>query len=750
MGERIPPPDKSISHRAALIAAMAEELTGSRAISTPPTPAQPWLPGAPARGGSDREPDGGWGASRRRYAASVCPGRARSPATARSRSTSGTRAPCSACCRGGSRGRAAARGHRRRRLDPPPARRPRRRAAVDDGRERELSRRAASPLRVEGLGLAEIEYRLPVASAQVKSCVLLAGLLADGATTVVEPADPRPHRAHARRGRADLRVDETTVAVRVPPARRIEIRPADRLAAGEIEVPGDFSSAAFLIVAAGQCPEATCGSETWGSTRRASAYSRVLHRMGAAAEVEEDGASGGASRLGACSSRPPEGDARRRPRGSARDRRAPARCPSGLLRRGADGGRGRRARHKESDRIAGVVDGLRGLGAEIESRPDGFAVEGGEGTPGRRTRRPRRPPPRDARRDRRTSLARRRRGRRNGVRRPRQHRIRVGPGGVDQHARRLRWPSPGHGVRISSTRGVLGRADLAALVRVELGEQAQRPAHGFHRDRRPRPAHQSRRATPARGPGARRAHRRPGAGSRLPVPPRPRPEPPAGGPQRRALSGPRSASGGLYSVARVSGRRRAGHYPRPSNGDRDRRPRRPASPPRASPTPSTSRTSTRARCTDASRSRRCCAGADLDDGEALEHLSAGVEIELGGATVLLTGRTSPPQCSRGRSGCRGLDHLGRGDGGRQRADQVGWLRRRGQGYRHGGQSRRSAQGVPDGERRKRARRRATESRALFEDVVESQRERDLRDREREHSPRTPPTTPSSSTPPGSR
>ena len=76
-------------------------------------------------------------------------------------------------------------------------------------------------------------------------------LLADGATTVVEPAPTRDHteRMLAAAG-ADLRVDETTVAVRVPPAHRIEIRPADRLAAGEIEVPGDFSSAAFLIVAA--------------------------------------------------------------------------------------------------------------------------------------------------------------------------------------------------------------------------------------------------------------------------------------------------------------------------------------------------------------------------------------------------------------------------------------------------------------------------------------------------------------------
>jgi 3-phosphoshikimate 1-carboxyvinyltransferase len=241
------------------------------------------------------------------------------------------------------------------------------------------------PLHVEGSELAGIEYRLPVASAQVKSCVLLAGLLADGTTTVVESAPTRDHteRMLAAAG-ADVRVEETTVAVRVPPARRIEVRPADRLAAGQIEVPGDFSSAGFLIGAALMVPGSDVRVGNVGLNPTRIGLLGVLHRMGAAVEIEEDGASGG------------------EPRGSVHARHGPLRATRvgapevplaidelplvALLGCFADGQTvvegAEELRHKESDRIAGVVDGLRGLGAEIEARPDGFAVEGGRGVPG--------------------------------------------------------------------------------------------------------------------------------------------------------------------------------------------------------------------------------------------------------------------------------------------------------------------------------------------------------------------------------
>ena len=87
-----------------------------------------------------------------------------------------------------------------------------------------------------------IDYELPVASAQVKSCLLLAGLLAEGETTVREPVLTRDHTermlAAAGRRRSAAR------------AERRHVAPAERLEAGDVPVPGDFSSAAFFLVAA--------------------------------------------------------------------------------------------------------------------------------------------------------------------------------------------------------------------------------------------------------------------------------------------------------------------------------------------------------------------------------------------------------------------------------------------------------------------------------------------------------------------
>ena len=101
------------------------------------------------------------------------------------------------------------------------------------------------PMGVEGRPLHGITYELPVASAQVKSAILLAGLYADGETTVVEPVPTRDH--------TELMLE----AAGAPITRRehsVTVRPAERLELGEIEVPGDFSSAAPFIVAATLVP----------------------------------------------------------------------------------------------------------------------------------------------------------------------------------------------------------------------------------------------------------------------------------------------------------------------------------------------------------------------------------------------------------------------------------------------------------------------------------------------------------------
>ena len=99
-----------------------------------------------------------------------------------------------------------------------------------------------APFTVRGSRLKGIDYELPVASAQVKSCVLIAGMLAAGTTTITEPApEPRPHRAHAApRARA----------VRARRLTHRACRAVDELELEEIVVPGDPSSAAFMVAAA--------------------------------------------------------------------------------------------------------------------------------------------------------------------------------------------------------------------------------------------------------------------------------------------------------------------------------------------------------------------------------------------------------------------------------------------------------------------------------------------------------------------
>ncbi len=95
------------------------------------------------------------------------------------------------------------------------------------------------PLVIEGRRLHGVKYELPVASAQVKSCVLLAGLLAEGETTVVEPFPTRDH--------TELLLEQAGAPVRRGPGR-VTIASAERLELERVDVPGDFSAAAPLIV----------------------------------------------------------------------------------------------------------------------------------------------------------------------------------------------------------------------------------------------------------------------------------------------------------------------------------------------------------------------------------------------------------------------------------------------------------------------------------------------------------------------
>jgi 3-phosphoshikimate 1-carboxyvinyltransferase len=235
------------------------------------------------------------------------------------------------------------------------------------------------PLRLAGAELHGIEYSLPVPSAQVKSCVLLAGLLAEGTTTVIEPAPTRDHteRMLSACG-ADVRSHETTVAVRTPARRRIRVQPADRLEADSIAVPGDFSSVAFYLVAALLIEDSVVRIDGVGLNPTRIGLLGILHRMQAAVEVIEGPALGGEPRGSVVARHGPLQGTRV---GSAEVPVAIDELPLvALLGCFAEGETvvegAEELRHKESDRIAGVVAGLRGLGAEIEERPDGFTVQG--------------------------------------------------------------------------------------------------------------------------------------------------------------------------------------------------------------------------------------------------------------------------------------------------------------------------------------------------------------------------------------
>ena len=236
------------------------------------------------------------------------------------------------------------------------------------------------PLEVTGGALHGISYDLPVASAQVKSCVLLAGLMAEGETQVTEPALTRDHTERLLAGwGADIRVKElrTLPTLGGGPVRRITVRRADGLRGRRVVVPGDFSSAAFFLVAAALVEGSRVRLEGVGLNPTRIGLLGILHRMGAFVEVEEGLET--IEPMGAIVARhgPLEGTRVRAEEVPLAIDELPLVALLGCFAEGTTVVSGaEELRNKESDRIATVVDGLRGLGAEIEAAEDGFSVHG--------------------------------------------------------------------------------------------------------------------------------------------------------------------------------------------------------------------------------------------------------------------------------------------------------------------------------------------------------------------------------------
>ncbi len=252
------------------------------------------------------------------------------------------------------------------------------------------SENGCAPLKIYGKNpLRAISYDLPVASAQVKSCVLLAGLNADGRTSVIEPTLTRDHTERM------LRFLGVNVEVS---NNRISVSGDSKLTAKDLQIPSDISSAAFFLVAAACLESSEIVIENVGLNPTRNAILEVLLNFGADIEIANEKEVSGE----------PVGDLRVKNLDNGTVRRsdgeifAPSlsrtvassnsvisgkiianlideipilaifgtQIESGLEIRGAE-----ELRVKESDRIAAVVENLRRMNAEVEEFADGFRVE---------------------------------------------------------------------------------------------------------------------------------------------------------------------------------------------------------------------------------------------------------------------------------------------------------------------------------------------------------------------------------------
>jgi 3-phosphoshikimate 1-carboxyvinyltransferase len=225
------------------------------------------------------------------------------------------------------------------------------------------------PLTIHGGKLHPMEYTPPMASAQVKSCVLLAGLFAEGRTTVHEPVRTRDHTELAlREFGADVEVVKRSITVTGRP----------RLQGRELRVPGDLSAAAFFLVAALIVPESSLTIHGVGLNPTRSSLLDFLAEMGAQIQILGVTSTGGEligdvlvrnSRIG--------GGVLEKARAAALIDEIPvlavlgAASDEGLVVRDAS-----ELRVKETDRIATIAENFKRMGLAITVREDGFEIPG--------------------------------------------------------------------------------------------------------------------------------------------------------------------------------------------------------------------------------------------------------------------------------------------------------------------------------------------------------------------------------------
>ena len=237
------------------------------------------------------------------------------------------------------------------------------------------SQQGKPPLRITGGSLKSIDYKMPVASAQVKTCLLFAGLYADGETRIEEPVRTRDHGEVALRN-FGAQLERRSVGA----GAEVRIRGGQRLRGIEARIPGDLSSAAFFLCAAALFPgsQLTIPHLLMNPTR--ARLLDILMQMGLRISVTqleeingelvgslevEGGSLKGATISGADSA-------------ALIDEIPVLAAIAPFTEKGIEVRDARELRVKESDRIASVATNLRRMGAEVEEFDDGLRIPGGQ------------------------------------------------------------------------------------------------------------------------------------------------------------------------------------------------------------------------------------------------------------------------------------------------------------------------------------------------------------------------------------
>ena len=228
------------------------------------------------------------------------------------------------------------------------------------------------PIKIEGGQKIEgIEYELPIFSAQLKSCLLLAGLYAEGTTKIIENMATRDH--------TERMLANFSHSV-IKKGNQISIKKADRLIGCEIIVPGDFSSAAYFIVAAILTPNSNIILENVGVNPTRNAMIKIMKLMGADVELKNERLESGepVATIYAKTSKLTGIDIPEELVPVAIDELpiilVAAACAKGKTRLSGAA----ELRVKESDRIQSMLDGFISLGIKVKALEDGMIIEGGQ------------------------------------------------------------------------------------------------------------------------------------------------------------------------------------------------------------------------------------------------------------------------------------------------------------------------------------------------------------------------------------